>query len=236
MRSGLIPGLNARWVPSTADEFAAALPAVTAPVSLYVHSGSGAPDDGIGSADLTAGGTPAFQQPGKGMLCTELGAGDKLAAGANTVHDIATSGQIAFLNYVFIPAALGANSYLFGKSTGVNGYQCVVLAANGRMRWYCGDGTVSDFDDIAVDHRGQWVLHLAVIDKDADLLRHQTNLSGGTSDEDITAVGSLTNTGTFALGNFVGTNDAENGTLFGFTAVFDYDPTSVFPILRDFFS
>jgi hypothetical protein len=240
MRAGLIPGLNARWVPSTADEFAAALPAVTAPDGLWIFDeATGDFADRIGSNDFAVAAgtvTRGVATPfGPGITLTT--ATTALAVASTTFMDGGTATDVSALIVARPPAHTATNRQLMGKRDGSGAFPGWAIYSNGNptatARATIDGGTPSDVATVEADHGGRWSPYQLSWSWSAGLAL-RTGL--GEDVDGTVAVSDITATTALAIG--AGANNVEPGTVVAFAAAWDgYALTATERrILRDFFS
>jgi hypothetical protein len=237
MRTGLLSGLNARWLPSTADEFAAALPAVTAPDGLWLFDeATGDFLDRIGSNDFSvAVGTVTRGVVGeRGRKCIELASADAaLEVVSTTFMDGGTDTNLSWFVRCF-HASPGSNVGLLSKRAGspFTGWQFLLRGANG-VQVIVDGGTPSDIANAGGDHRGLW--HSVVGSFGWAALTIDTDLGSG-EDASI-SVENIATAVPMTLGAEANV-DTEAGVRVSYVAVWDgYALTATErQILRDFFA
>jgi hypothetical protein len=240
-RPRTLPGLNARWVPSTQAEWAAALPSVTVPDSLWLFDeASGDFLDRIGSSDFSvAAGTVNRGVATPHGLGIELGSGTaRLAVSSTTFMDGGTDTNLSWL--AVAKAAVSANTLrsLIGKRGGTGSpgwvqYQRGTSADNAQA--LVDGGTPSDLATLSADHGGIWSPFIGSWDWSAGLFL-RTSL-GQASDESI-AVSDITTTSALTIGAISGISSADPGTVVSLAAAWDGHALTATErrILRDFFS
>jgi hypothetical protein len=237
MRSGLLSGLNARFVPSTADEFAAALPAVTAPDGLWIFDeASGDFLDRIGSNDFSVAAgtvTRGVATPfGRGIALADDDA--ELNTASTTYLESPTDTSISVLLRVWVPPDDDGSACPL-LSNYFPGWLIRVTAA-GAIQIILDPGADGVTHTPSGNYRGRWTPIVMVIDRDADELHLTTDLSATTVS--IAGLGALTNTEPVTVGNRGSGDASEPGTLIDCITAWDgyaLDATER-QILRDFFA
>jgi hypothetical protein len=240
MRQGMLQGLNARWVPSTADEWAAALPAVTAPSGLWLFDeATGDFLDRIGSNDFSVAAgavTRGVATPfGPGITLTT--ASTALTVASTTFMDGGTATDVSALIVARPPAHTAVNRHLMGKRNASGAFPGWAIYSNGNptstARATIDGGTPSDVATVEADHGGRWSPYQLSWSWSAGLAL-RTGL--GEDTDGTVAVSDITATAPLTIGD--GANDTEAGTVVAFAAAwhgYALDATER-RILRDFFA
>jgi hypothetical protein len=238
VRTGILSGVSARWVPQTAEEFTAALPAVTAPSGLWLFDeATGDFADRIGSNDFSvSAGTVTRGVVGeRGRKCIELASADAaLEVVSTTFMDGGTDTNLSWFVRCF-HASPSSNKGLLSKRAGspFTGWQFLLRGTNG-VQVVVDGGTPGDIATASGDHRGLWHSVVASFDW-AAALSIDTDLGSG---EDATiSVADITTSVPMTLG--AETNiTTEAGVRVSYVAVWDgYALTATErKILRDFFA
>jgi hypothetical protein len=237
LRSGLLSGLNARFVPSTADEFAAALPAVTAPDGLWIFDeASGDFLDRIGSNDFSVAAgtvTRGVATPfGQGIELATSNA--KLTVSDTSFMDAGTDTDLSWL-LVCQPAQVAASRTLIHKRVagGTNDGWHTFKLSSGAIEIDV-DGANGTIQNTAVsgEHGGKWTPVIGVI----DWSRIRLNTLLGSNESAVLTVDDLTSTSPLTIGQWASQSAA--GLVVVFAAAWDgyaLDATER-KILRDFFA
>jgi hypothetical protein len=239
MRSGLLSGLNARFVPQTAEEFAAALPAVTAPDGLWIFDeATGDFADRIGSNDFSVSAgtvTRGVATPfGPGITLADADA--QLTVTSTTFMDAGTATDISSLIVCRPPPAPASSTSLFHKRAAADpnrGWHVWLTAAGNAVFEAIGDhgSDPSDLVGAGNGHNGLWTPIITSIEWDQ--MRVLTRLGAVQTTVD---VGDTSNSQPLTLGDSTVTEAAL--AQIAYVAVWDgYALTATErQILRDFFA
>lgn len=188
--------------------------------SLYLcDEASGNLVDRVGSSNLTAAGTPVYQDPIGGKL--GVGFNSTTDGFAADVHDLGTTSGF-YLAVIHFTAT--NDTHLFGRSNATSA-ECALVAVavpgSGTIRFIVNDsGANSRVVTPATDVRGKTMLAIAQIDRTANLARVYLKERGGSAS---TTTGDITGWATvsgasqaFGLNNLAPTVTNQPG---GFTAL-----------------
>jgi hypothetical protein len=241
MRPRLLPGLDARWVPQTAEELAAALPAVTASDALYLcQDASGGAVDALGSNDLDqVTGAPTFGVASAwGRKAILINGTQAIRHAETTFADVGDlANDVSWAAVATFPKGVTLARGIGGSLSASAGYRISMeaTAPPGRPRATLvgagGQATAQVADGL--DHSGRPSIYIQVIDADGNqtirTLRGEVSAAIG-------AAGDCSNTVAFGLGATSGRN--AQSTLYHLAMIWDgYALTATERrILRDFFS
>jgi hypothetical protein len=235
MRSGLLSGLNARFVPSTADEFAAALPAVTAPDGLWLFDeASGDFLDRVGSNDFSVAAgtvTRGVATPfGQGITLAD--ADGQLQISDTDYLDAPAAATISVFVLVWVPPSVTATATIISKRASDRGWQLRALtsgALHGLVNF------ANAVVGLSEDYRGRWTPVVMTIDRGAELFTLATDLE--TVSVDCTSASDFTSTAPVTIGD-PGFDPPQPGTRIAYAEGWaDHALTATErQILRDFFA